>query len=167
MTSPCTGRKRTAQRSGRSGRNSMHTVSDDDEFIGAGKPIPKIAAAEPLQHHAVRIWWRGVDDPVVVDVSPALISHRAFARLRTDDELFRSFRVSEYGDCLEWPGEIELSAVWIERLAEAALGNQKNQAAKDELDLTLDAMAAYLNLTQHKNTSNRKDKTIPKAVALA
>jgi hypothetical protein len=145
----------------------MHTVSDDDEFIAVGKPIPKIAAAEPLQHHAVRIWWRGVDDPVVVDVSPALISHRAFALLRTDDELFRSFRVSEYGDCLEWPGEIELSAVWIERLAEAALGNREFRAAMDELDLSLDAMAAYLGLSRRLIASYRKDKTIPKAVALA
>ncbi len=142
-------------------------MTSDDEIIGVGRALPRIAKAEPLDERRVRLWWRGSADPVVVDVAPALASHRGFVALRTDDELFRSLKVSEYGDCLEWPGEIELSAVWIERLAEAVLDNEQFREAMDQLHVSLDGMAAHLGVSRRLVADYRKDKPIPKLVALA
>jgi hypothetical protein len=143
------------------------TVHDDDEIISVGKALPRIARAEPLDRRRVRVWWRGGDSPVTVDVEPALLARRIFAPLRADDELFRSFKVSEYGDCLEWADNIELSAVWIERLAEATLENGEFRHAMEEMEMSLDSMAAYLGVSRRLIASYRKDKPIPKAVALA
>jgi hypothetical protein len=142
-------------------------VDDDDDMISVGKPIPRIDRAEPLEGRRLRVWWRGSDMPVDVDVAPAILSHRGFTALRSNDALFRSFKVSEYGDCIEWPGEVELSAVWIERLAEAALDNSQFREAMDAMHMSLDGMAAHLGLSRRLIADYRKDKPIPKTVALA
>ncbi len=143
------------------------TTSGDDEMITVGRPLPRIDRAEPLNDRVVRVWWQGGEGPVDVDVGPALVSRRVFAPLRTDEALFRSLQVSQYGDCLEWVGEIELSAVWVERLAEAALNNAQFRDAMDEMEMSLDSMAAYLGLSRRLIANYRKDKPIPKTVALA
>ena len=146
--------------------NSM-VDQDDDEIIEVGAPLPRIDRAEPLDCRRIRLWWRGIDPPVEIDVAPALIARRIFSPLRENDELFRLFKVSELGDCLEWPGEIELSALWLERLAEASLDNGEFRDAMDEMKMSLDGMAAYLGLSRRLIASYRKDKPIPKTVALA
>lgn len=55
-----------------------------DEFIEAGKPLRKIAAAVPLEARAVEVTWRD-GNVEAIDLMPALLSHRSFVRLRTDD----------------------------------------------------------------------------------
>jgi hypothetical protein len=142
-------------------------IDDGDDIIEVGKPIPRIARAEPLENRKVRLWWRGAAEPVTIDVAPALASHRAFSALRTDDKLFRALRVSDYGDCLEWPDETELSALWLERLAESALDNSEFREAMDEMKMSLDGMAAHLGVSRRLVADYRKDKPIPKAIALA
>ncbi len=143
-------------------------MTDEDDIIEVGGPLPRIAKAAALDGRRIRVWWRGAEAaPVVVDVGPALASHRGFVALRTDDALFRSFRVSAYGDSLEWPGGVELSAVWIERLAAAALGNAEFREAMDEMHMSLDGMAAHLGVSRRLVADYRKDKPIPKLVALA
>lgn len=140
---------------------------DSNEIIRVGRPIPRIESAEALDRRNVRILWRGAVEPMLVDVGPALMNLRIFARLRTDDDLFRSLRVSEFGDCLEWPDGAELSAIWIEELADASLDNAQFRDAMDQLQMSLDGMAARLGVARRLIADYRKDKPIPKSIALA
>lgn len=137
-----------------------------DQIISVGKPIPRISAAEPLTDRLAEITWNG-DRVEVVDLAPALASHRAYVRLRTDDALFQTMRVSEFEDCLEWSDGSELSAVWIEELAEAVLGNDEFRAAMDQMNMSLDGMAAHLGVARRLVADYRKDKPIPRHIALA
>lgn len=138
-----------------------------EEWIEVGKPLPRIAEAVALDRRNVRLKWRGDPVPVVVDVGPAFHNLRIFVRLKTDDVLFRQLVVNEDGTALEWPDGAELSAVWIERLADAALNNTQFREAMDSMRMSLDSMAAHLGVSRRLIADYRKDKPIPKTVALA
>jgi hypothetical protein len=84
--------------------------TEDDEA-----PLPRIEQAAPLDGRRVAIKWRGGDSDVI-DVTPALSSKRIFMRLRTDDDLFRTLKVNEDGNAIEWADGAELTAIWLERL---------------------------------------------------
>ena len=103
----------------------------------------------------------------LVDLTPALASHRAFVGLRLDDNAFRAFAVSEMGDALEWPDGAELPSTWIEELADASLDNAEFRDAMDTLQMSLDGMAARLGIARRLIADYRKDKPIPKHIALA
>ena len=138
----------------------------DSDVIAVGKPIPRITAVKPLDGRRVAVTWEG-SSTQVVDLTPALFSHRAFVRLRSDDRLFREVRVSEYRDCLEWPDGSELPATWIEELADPPLDNAEFREAMDRLHMSLDGMAARLGVARRLIADYRKDKPIPKHIALA
>jgi hypothetical protein len=129
-------------------------------------PLPRIEAAEALDGRDVRITWRDGASQVV-DVSPALASRRIFLRLRTDDDLFRTLRVNDDGNAIEWDDGAELTAIWIERLAPTSLQNDEFREAMDQLGYTLDGMASRLGLSRRLIASYRKDKPIPETVGLA
>lgn len=134
--------------------------------IEVGNPLPGIVAAVPLEDRKVQITWRS-GDVQTVDLWPALASHRAFVKLRTDDQHFSALRVSEFGDCLEWPDGAELPATWIEELADSPLGNLEFRQAMDDLNMSLDGMAARLGIARRLVADYRRDKPIPKVIALA
>jgi hypothetical protein len=137
-----------------------------EEVISVGRPIPRISAAKSLNARLAEISWKG-GKTEVVDLMPALASHRAYVRLRTDDELFSTLTVSEYEDSIEWADGSELSAVWIEELAEAVLDNDEFRAAMDKMNMSLDGMAAHLGVARRLVADYRKDKPIPRHIALA
>lgn len=135
-----------------------------EEFEEA--PLPRIESAEALDERRVRVVWRGglAQD---IDIAPALSSRRLFLRLRTDDALFRTLRVNEDGNAIEWADGAELTAIWLERLAPTALANTEFRAAMDTLGFTLDGMAARLGLSRRLIADYRRDKPIPETVGLA
>ncbi len=139
----------------------------EDEWIEVGRPLPRIARAEALDVRNVQVTWRDDPEPVVVDIAPALANLRVFTRLRTDDELFRQLAVNEDGNALEWPDGAELSAVWIERLLYGDLSNDEFRNAMAALNMSLDGMAAHLGVARRLIAAYRKDKPIPRHVALA
>lgn len=145
----------------------MHGTDTTDEWIEEGRQLPRIERARPLGDRNVELTWRGQRRSTVVDITPALANLRIFKRLRTDDRLFRELSVNEDGNALEWPDGAELSAVWIERLTESALDNSQFRDAMDEMEMSLDGMAAHLGVSRRLIANYRKDKPIPKAVALA
>ena len=49
----------------------------------------------------MRITWT-TGETVAVDIAPILYSRRTYIPLRQDDALFRSLKVSEYGNAIEW-----------------------------------------------------------------
>jgi hypothetical protein len=139
----------------------------DNDFVTVGKPIPRIQSATPVGGRKLKIVWKN-ESSKVVDLSAALASRRIFIPLRADDALFESVRVSEYGDALEWDGpDLEFPASWLDRLPEADFSNEDFRAAMDALHLSLDGMAADLEISRSLVAEYRKDKPIPRHVALA
>jgi hypothetical protein len=141
-------------------------VGEKEKLVGKGQPLPRIAAASPLDGRRAQIQWQD-GRQVQVDLAPAFTSLRIFRRVRDDDALFGTLTVDEYGDALVWEDGAELSAVWIEELAAATLGNAEFREAMDTLHLTLDGMAARLGIARRLVADYRKDKPIPKHIALA
>jgi len=129
-------------------------------------PLPRIDTAEPLDGRKVRVTWRDGSSQDI-DISAALASRRIFLRLRTDDALFRTLRVNEDGNAIEWDDGAELTAIWIERLAPSSLKNDEFREAMDSLGFSLDGMASRLGLSRRLIASYRKDKPIPETVGLA
>ncbi|NGP17583.1 DUF2442 domain-containing protein [Devosia chinhatensis] len=103
----------------------------------------------------------------MIDISPAILGHRHFVRLRNDPNLFAALKVSETSDSLIWPTGEELSADWLEELAPLALDNAEFRDAMDELRFSLDGMAARLGVARRLIAEYRKDKPIPPAIAMA
>lgn len=142
------------------------SASTDDELVRVGQPLPVISSARPLDGRKVEIVWKdGASE--IVDLAPALMGRRIYLPLRTDDALFRTLRVNEDGNAIEWANGTELSALWIERLAPASLDNADFRAAMDELHLSLDGMAAALGVSRRLIAGYRKDKPVPRHIALA
>jgi len=140
--------------------------SMNDEIISVGSPLPRIARAEPLEKKLVRITWNS-GKVQVVDLAPALLSRRVFIPLRKDDKLFRTMRVDEYGTAIEWDGGLDFSALWLSKLPSIEFDNQAFRDAMEDLGMTLEGMAAALEISRRQVAEYRKNKPIPKSVAYA
>lgn len=137
-----------------------------DELISVGQPLPRIDRAEVLDDRKVRIYWRSGKQQVV-DLAPVLFSRRIFIPLRDDDALFRALRVEEDGIALEWPGGIDLSATWLAKLPPLEFDNDSFREAMDELGMSLEGMAAALEISRRQVADYRKSKPIPRTIAYA
>jgi hypothetical protein len=138
----------------------------ETELIGTGVPLPRIATVRPLVRRELAVAWVS-GETHVIDVSPALLSHRAFVRLRDDDALFATAVRDEFGDAVVWADGSELAASWLYELAEPGLTNSEFRNAMDSLRMSLDGMAARLGVARRLIAEYRKDKPIPRTVALA
>lgn len=137
-----------------------------DEFIKVGSPLPRIRSIAVAGDRNVKVTWRdGRTD--LIDLAPAILSHRHFIPLRNDAELFATLRPNEDGTAIEWDGGIELSAEWIERLPSTSMANADFREAMSRLGLSLDGMAAQLEISRRQVAQYRKDKPIPRHIALA
>jgi len=63
----------------------------------------------------VIIWGGGAES--VVDIAEHLAKFAILAPLRTDDALFREVRVGEWGWCVHWSDELDISSDTLWRLA--------------------------------------------------
>lgn len=142
------------------------TSSDEGDMISVGAPIIDIVAAEPLDQRLARITWE-TGETRIYDLAPAFANLRVFKRLRTDDKLFRTLKVNEDGNAIEWDDGAELSAIWIERLPPVGFENADFTSAMDDLGMSLDGMAAALEISRRQVASYRKDKPIPRHIELA
>lgn len=138
----------------------------DKDWISVGAPLPRMVRAQGLDGRRVLIVWKSGKQQEI-DLTPALASHRSFVRLRTDDGLFGTVKVNDFGDALEWADGSELAAVWIEELAEGLLDNAGFRDAMARLNMSLDGMAAHLGIARRLVADYRKDKPVPRHVALA
>jgi hypothetical protein len=136
------------------------------EIVRSGTSLPRIMKARALEGRKVEITWLD-GTKKVVDLMPALASRRIYMPLRTDDALFRTLRVGEYGDAIEWDNDLDFSAIWTDALAPADFGNADFRNAMDALQLSLDGMAAALEVSRRRIADFRKDKPIPRHIALA
>lgn len=142
------------------------SMDDDDDVVTVGHELPSIADVQFIDDRKVCVTWR--DGPsVIVDLAPVILSHRHFIPLRTDDELFQTVRVNEDGVALEWDGEIELVADWIARLPPVGMTNHEFRHIMKRLGLSLDGMAAALEVSRRQIAEFRGSKPIPNNIALA
>lgn len=137
-----------------------------DELISVGPALARLERVEPLDGRKVRLFWQS-GKIQVVDLAPVLLSRRVFIPLREDDTLFRQVRVEEYGTAIEWPGGIDLSAVWLSKLPSVEFSNDSFCEAMDELGMTLEGMAAALEISRRQVADYRKAKPIPRSIAFA
>lgn len=142
------------------------TASTNADIVAIGAPLPRIATATPLDGRKVAIVWRD-GSTKTVDLAPALNSRRVYIPLRDDDILFGTLRVSEYGDAIEWDGDLDFSALWIDHLPSLNFDNAAFRDAMSRLGLSLDGMAAQLEISRRLVADYRKDKPIPRYIALA
>jgi hypothetical protein len=137
-----------------------------DDLISVGAVLPRIRMAEALEDRLVRITWAS-GKVQVLDLAPALLSRRVFIPLREDDQLFRSLQVDEFGNAINWPGGLDFSALWLSKLPAVDFDNADFRHAMDELGMTLDGMAAALEISRRQVADYRKAKSIPRSVAYA
>ncbi len=77
--------------------------------------IPNISAVRADQGRRLVITWKGGAESVV-DVSGHLAEYAVFAPLRQDPDLLRSVGVGEWGWCVHWSDDMEISADTLWRL---------------------------------------------------
>lgn len=137
-----------------------------DELISVGETLPRLLSAEPLEARKVRLIFK-MGEERVVDLAPVLLSRRVFLPLRSDDQAFRAMQVNDYGTAVEWSGDIDLSAAWLARLPSITFDNHDFRRAMDDLGMTLDGMAAALQISRRQVADYRKSKPVPRSIALA
>jgi hypothetical protein len=77
---------------------------------------PNIKAVRPDEKRSVVIQWRGGAESML-DLSKHLNTYTVFAPLRRNDERFRAVKVGEWGWCLHWSDDMEISSDTLWRLA--------------------------------------------------
>ena len=86
----------------------------------AGEP-PNIRAVRADRGRCVVVTWKGgAEGPV--DLSQLLSEYAVFLPLRADDDLFRTVQVGEWGWCVYWSDDMEISAdtLWLLALEQGA-----------------------------------------------
>jgi hypothetical protein len=82
-------------------------------MVGAA---PNIRAVRAEKGRSVAITWKGGAESMV-NLAEHLAKYRSLAPLRADKALFRRVAVGEWGWCLHWSDELEISADSLWRLA--------------------------------------------------
>jgi hypothetical protein len=77
---------------------------------------PNIRSVQAGKNSCLIITWKGGAESVV-DVSQHLKQYAVFAPLRSDRKLFRKPTVGEWGWCVHWTEDLEISADTLWRLA--------------------------------------------------
>jgi DNA-binding XRE family transcriptional regulator len=134
--------------------------------------LPRIVAVTlgeaPL---TLRVRWdRGGENSV--DVSDMVASFRVYAPLQSSPELFRQVQVGEYGTDIVWPGDIDMSADTLWRLAQeqsgATMTPDEFRQWRERKAYTLDEAARALGLSRRMVAYYEKgNRPIPRVVALA
>ena len=136
------------------------------------KTLPRIVAVSadktPL---TLRLRW-DMSEESLVDVSGLVETFRVYEPLRSSPELFARVGVGEYGADIVWPGDIDMSADTLWRLAQEQSGATMSPDAfkhwRERKAYTLDAAARALGLSRRMVAYYEQGaKPIPRVVALA
>jgi hypothetical protein len=90
--------------------------SYQSERVRVGSETPNIRAVRAEKNRRIVLTWKGEAESVV-DLSRHLAGYAVFASLRSDDDLFRKVEVGEWGWCVHWSDDMEISAETLRRLA--------------------------------------------------
>ena len=137
-----------------------------DELISIGQPLPRILSVRVLQNFEIEIVWNS-GQKSACDLAHVLASRKILRTLLAEPTLFMSVSVNDDGNAVIWKNGAEISAVWLEELSLTRFSNSDFRALMDQLGLTLEGMAATLEVSRRQIANYRKDKPIPKHIALA
>ena len=136
------------------------------------KPIPRLLSVAPGKAalSLVVSWERSGER--LIDVSGLVETFRALAPLARSADLFAQVRLGEYGTDVAWPGDIEISADTLWRLAQEQAGVTMSAAAfklwRERKAYSLDSAARSLGLSRRMIAYYEQgEKPIPRLVALA
>jgi DNA-binding XRE family transcriptional regulator len=134
--------------------------------------LPRILAVAPGEAPlTLHVRWDR-DEESSVDVSDMVASFRVYAPLRNSPALFRQVKVGECGTDVVWPGDIDMSADTLWRLAQEQAGVTMTAAAfrhwRERKAYTLDEAARALGLSRRMVAYYEQgNRPIPRVVALA
>jgi hypothetical protein len=108
----------------------------------------------------------------LVDVSGQIESFRVYAPLRRAPEVFRKVSLGEYGTDVVWPGDMDMAADTLWRLAQEQSGATMSAEAfrswRQRHAYTLDEAAKALGISRRMVAYyDHGEKPIPRVVALA
>jgi DNA-binding transcriptional regulator YiaG len=135
--------------------------------IYAAKEIgDRVRRATVLSDHVISITWSdGVTENK--DIAPLLLSHRLYARVRSDAALFQTMRASDDGARLLWEDGSSLSAKAVAKLPRAQMDATEFRSIMADLNLTSEGLGSLLGLSRRAVTNYRSGEAIPRVVALA
>jgi Protein of unknown function (DUF2442) len=136
------------------------------------KVLPRIRAIAPRPGtFTLHVQWDN-GDTSIVDVSGQIEGFRDYTPLRRAPELFNQAHVGEYGADVVWPGDIDMAADTLWRLAQEQSGATMSADAfrswRQRHAYTLDAAAKALGISRRMVAYyDQGEKPIPRVVALA
>lgn len=145
-------------------------MTDLDTF-SVGDPLPSIATVVALDAFDVAVVWqtgRHFGQREIVDLAPAVLGFKIYAPLRDDPDLFRTIHVQDHGMGVAWgDGRIDMASTTIEDLAGETMTSQDFSAFMARHDFTLDRVAAELGISRRMAAYYRKQRKVPRYIALA
>jgi hypothetical protein len=136
------------------------------------RPMPRLASARPDGHLRLAVTWaegpragRGES----VDLLPLVGTHKFYRPLRKNSALFASARLVRDGRAVEWgEGEIDMSALAVEQLAEESMTPEELAAFLKRHRLTHESAAAALGYRKRQIENYLAGvSSIPRVVVLA
>src|SRR6516165_10693210 len=106
---------------------------------------PNVRAVQAAKDRRLLVTWKGGAESVV-DVSRHLAEYAVFAPLRSDDDLFRKVQVGEWGWCVHWSDDLEISSDTLWRLA-VEQGSEWLHRWRTAHDMTQSEAAAALGVS--------------------
>jgi hypothetical protein len=136
------------------------------------KTLPRIRAIAPgRRKFTLRVQWENGETDVV-DISRQIETFRVYAPLREAPELLRQVQIGEHGTDIVWPGDIDMSADTLWRMAQEQSGATMTADAfrswRQRRAYTLDDAAKALGISRRMVAYyDHGEKPIPRVVALA
>lgn len=136
------------------------------------KKLPRLAAVsvgeQPLT--LCLVWQDGGEN--LVDVSGVVGTFRHYVPLRESAEMFQQVELGEHGTDVVWPGDIDMAADTLWRLAQEQTGATMTPEAfrhwRERKAYTLDQAAQALGVSRRMVAYyERGNRPIPRVVALA
>jgi hypothetical protein len=127
---------------------------------------PNIKSVRAGGDRLIVVTWKGGAESTI-DVSKHIADYVVFAPLRGDDDLFRAATVGEWGWCIHWSDDMEISADTLWRLA-LAQGSTWLRAWRMAHEMTQAEAAAALGVSPRMwRYYEAGSHLLPKTVKLA
>ena len=137
-----------------------------------GKKLPRLRAVSFHSGYEVAVEWNhatrnGSLD--IVDLAPLLFRLKFYAPLRENSVLLSTVRVINDGSAIAWGGddELDMAATSVLRLAEEVMTPADFGAFMKRHDFTFGRVAAELGISPRLAAYYAKERTVPRAIALA
>jgi hypothetical protein len=151
-------------------RSGASTMSEADEILQVGNPLPRLASVDHRGGFRFAVSWSsGARAEELVDLAPVLLGLKVFRPLRDDLELLKSARVVDDGRAIQWGGDnaLEIAAATVERLAYETMTPADFRNRMQRHGFSLDSAAPELGISLRLVAYYAKSRNVPRYIALA